>query len=115
MSKKNNEITEEMKIVKITPFNPIKLPRAAISLISPPPRASFLRKNLKITASKKNSRNPNPAPIKAERNGTSLPGNSEKMIPIKISGRDKTSGMILWKKSIKKMIEPIEKRIKYFR
>ncbi len=87
--------TEEIKIIKITPYKPVKLPKAAISLISPPPRESLLVINLKIIAIKTKRKKPKPAPSKEERREISFPGNNEKIIPIIMSGRDNTSGIIL--------------------
>ena len=55
---------DEITKVEITPLIPVKVPTAAINLISPPPMASFLKIILPITASPQRPKKPIRPPAK---------------------------------------------------
>lgn len=93
----NNTIAEkeEIIIVKIVPTIPRKLPMAAISFMSPPPKDSrFINLSKAILVIQKRKK-PKAVPITASTNFRSDAGNREKSKPIKSKGKEITSGMIL--------------------
>ena len=97
------------------PCNPQKLPIAVIYFISPPPKPSFLVIVLKRRATIKKITNPNREPNNENLKLTSVCGNIENKTPITIKGKESISGIILWKRSIKKIIKLTDNNSRYLK
>ena len=103
---------DEIKIVKITPFQPIIVPIIARSLISPPPIPSLLVIRLYTHATIKRLPPPASKP-RAESFKVTAGKAKEATRPTSIPGSVIISGMILWSISINVIISSDEIKAKY--
>ena len=91
---------EPEKREKKTPPTPRKAPTAIISFISPPPRASFLKRAFPRIATRYSVRSPEIMP-RTEAGGEIAPGRKERASPMAVRGSVRLSGSLLVSMSIK--------------
>lgn len=94
---------EDIKIMKGNVFHPIQAPIMANNFTSPPPIPSFRVNHSKITAIRKRKPPPARSPMSESGHLSPIQPAKESPNPMSAPGREMTSGIIWWSRSMKLM------------